>query len=204
VIFTKLPRDQLTALTIKIGNETIQRVEYTKFLGIQLDDKLNWHEHIKYIKNKLSSGLYALNTSKRLLEREHLIKLYYTLINPHLNYGVTLWGSSKKSDIKQLYIMQNKAIRAITLTRYNESVSHKYKQLGIMQLDNLYIFQITKYMFQYSRNLLPIPLMNLFTPNTNIHAQNTRQRLSRTSKQRNPQIHSISALKNILVVNKTL
>ena len=76
------------------------------------------------------------------MEREHLIKLYYTLINPHLNYGVTLRGSSKKSDIKQLYIMQNKAIRAITLTRYNESVSHKYKQLGIMQLDDLYTFQM--------------------------------------------------------------
>ena len=53
MIFTKLPRDQISALTIKIGNETIQRVEYTKFLGIQLDDKLNWHLHIKYIKNKL-------------------------------------------------------------------------------------------------------------------------------------------------------
>ena len=45
-----------------------------------------------------------------------------------------------------------------------------------MQLDDLYTFQITKYMFQYSCNLLPIPLMNLFTPNTNIHAHNTRQR----------------------------
>ncbi len=174
MIFSKLTKDNIPIHTLNIGTINIKRVEFTKFLGIQLDDKLNWHEQIKYIKNKIASGLYALNTAKRLLEREHLTKLYYTLINPHLNYGISLWGSINKSLLKQLSVSQNKAIRAITYSRYNESVNNKYKQLGILQLNDMYTLQIAKYMFQYSKNQLPKPLMQLFTPNYNIHNHNTR------------------------------
>ena len=111
---------------------------------------------------------------KKLLEREHRKKLYYTLINPHLNYGISLWGSANKSLLKQLHVSQYKAIRAITHSEYNESVNNKYKQLDILQLNDMYTLQLAKFMFQYSKNQLPKPLMELFTPNSDIHKHNTR------------------------------
>jgi len=174
MIFTKLTTNNIPMHTLNIGKDNIKRVEFTQFLGIQLDDKLNWQEQIKYIKNKLACGLYALNTAKKLLEREHRKKLYYTLINPHLNYGISLWGSANKSLLKQLHVSQNKAIRAITHSEYNESVNNKYKQLDILQLNDMYTLQLAKFMFQYSKNQLPKPLMELFTPNSDIHKHNTR------------------------------
>ena len=82
--------------TLKIGDETIKQVNTAKFLGIIIDDKLSWNAHIDYCKNKLSSGLYAINSAKHILSPKHLKSLYYTLIHPHLTYGLLLWGSTYK------------------------------------------------------------------------------------------------------------
>ena len=51
--------------TLKIGDETIKQVNTAKFLGIIIDDKLSWNAHIDYCKNKLSSGLYAINSAAK-------------------------------------------------------------------------------------------------------------------------------------------
>ena len=62
-------------LRIKIGNDEIERkstVLTVKFLGMHIDSKLEWHEHIKFIQHKLSSGLYAMNKVKHLLSNSPL------------------------------------------------------------------------------------------------------------------------------------
>ena len=52
---------------IKIGNDEIERKSTVKFLGMHIDSILEWHEHIEFIQNKLSSGLYAMNKVKHML-----------------------------------------------------------------------------------------------------------------------------------------
>ena len=101
-------------LNVKIGNQIIERKDVVKFLGIYIDSKLEWHDHINYINNKLNSSLYAMRKMKQLLNRKHLLTLYYALIYPYLDYGITLWGSTHNSYIKTLFIKQKKAIRIIT------------------------------------------------------------------------------------------
>ena len=50
-------------LRIKIGNDEIERKSTVIFLGMHIYSKLEWHEYIKFIQNKLSSGLYAMNNA---------------------------------------------------------------------------------------------------------------------------------------------
>ena len=100
---------------IKIGTEIIEQTSIAKFLGIFIDDQLNWKTHIDYVRNKLSSGLYALNISKHIISRQLLKCLYHTLIHPHLTYGLILWGSTYKKYLHKLEILQNKSIRSITM-----------------------------------------------------------------------------------------
>ena len=45
---------------ITIANERIECKETAKFLGILIDNKLNWNEHLTYINTKLNSSLFAL------------------------------------------------------------------------------------------------------------------------------------------------
>ena len=99
---------------LQIDNVNIHRVNTTKFLGIHIDSTLQWHEHINHVKKKISSGLYALNTSKYVLQQIHMKTLYYSLIHPYLNYGCLLWGNMHKTFMHKLEVLQRQAIRTIT------------------------------------------------------------------------------------------
>ena len=48
-----------------IRNNEIAAVKRTKFLGVIIDDKLKWKEHLQYIKNKISKsiGIITMNCS---------------------------------------------------------------------------------------------------------------------------------------------
>ena len=43
-------------ISIKIGTENIQRVSHAKFLGIIIDETLNWGPHIDYVAKNIASG----------------------------------------------------------------------------------------------------------------------------------------------------
>ena len=90
VLFTHKPIMVPENLNITIGEETIQRRDTVKFLGMYIDSKLEWHDHIKYVRNKISSSLYAMRKVKHILTTNHLLTLYYSLVYPYIDYGITL------------------------------------------------------------------------------------------------------------------
>lgn len=50
-----------------IDDAVIKRVKETKFLGVILDEKLNWKGHVDYIKKKISQNIGILNLCKDVL-----------------------------------------------------------------------------------------------------------------------------------------
>jgi len=165
-----------TNSNIKIGNETIQKVQCTKFLGLYIDDQLRWTTHIKHCRSKLYSSLYALKTAKYLLTTSHMKTLYYSMIHPYLDYGIMLWGSASKSYIKSIEILQKKAIRTIMNASYNAHTKPLFKNLGILTFNDMFKLQIDKFMYESSHNTLPTNFVDIFEYNYNIHNHNTRQR----------------------------
>ena len=73
---------------IEMGNTTLQQVYFTKFLGVIIDDKLNFIHHISYIKNKISKGMGILLKARNYLNKTALINVYTTFIYPYLIYGI--------------------------------------------------------------------------------------------------------------------
>ena len=94
--------------TLKIDDENLDQVTHTKFLGLLLDQHLCWDQHIQYCAKKISSGLYALNSAKNILNSCHLRMLCHTMVNPYLLYGNILWGGAYQKYTKRLNIMQKK------------------------------------------------------------------------------------------------
>jgi hypothetical protein len=112
-------KNKNTTQDLRIGQDTIKRVISTKFLGLHIDEQLRWTEHIKYVKNKLSSSLYAIRSAKNILKTNQLKTLYTSMFQPYLEYGILLWGSASRSSLKTIEIMQKKALRVITNSTYN-------------------------------------------------------------------------------------
>ncbi len=90
-----------------------------KFLGLIIDDKLCWLDHINYININLSRSLYILTQLKICCLIIYTIKIYYTMVQPYLTYIIILWGSTYRSYLKRTVILQKKAIRYMHKANHN-------------------------------------------------------------------------------------
>ena len=176
IIFSKTDLINYKDLVLNVDGIIIKPVKSTKFLGINIDKQLNWRDHTHFVKNKLSSGLYLLNSAKHLLTSKHLKSLYYTLLHPYLTYGIVLWGPAQSSYLHPIKIKQNKAVRCISNSKYNSNAVEIYKKLKIPQLKDIHDIELSKFMFLHATNQLPPSLMLCFSLNENIHSHNTRHR----------------------------
>ena len=181
---------------LKLSNTIITQCRHVKFLGVFIDDKLKWNEHITTITQRISRGFYAINKVKQILPKKHLISLYYTLVFPHLTYGITLWGAAHDTHINKLIITQKKLIRAMTGSPYNAHTEGLFKVTKILKLTDIYKLQISKYVLAALRHTLPPTYDNLFTPSNETHNHQTRH--STSFKLKVIKVRTIVAAQSIL------
>ena len=152
-----------------IGNDKLENVRYTKFLGLFIDEKLEWDQHISHVKNKIRSGTYVMNAAKNVLSRNHLQILYNSLVHPYLMYGNLLRGNAHKKHIHKLKIIQKKAIRCMSKVAYNEHTTPLFKASKILKLTDIHILQLNQFMYDFVNCKLPINLLELYIRNADIH-----------------------------------
>ena len=162
--------------TLNIGVDPIEHKLYCKFLGIFIDNQLRWNNHLSHISAKLSRSVYILKTVKHILPLTLLRSLYYTMVQPYLTYGIILWGPTYRCHLKQVSILQKKAIRCINKLYYNAHTEPLFIRNKILKLDDLYKFELSKFMFDCINGKLPTPILEFFISNATIHAHHTRQR----------------------------
>ena len=161
---------------LKIGSEIIKRVHTTTFLGLHIDENLNWSEHLKYVKSKLASSLFAMRTAKNVPSTDQLKTIYNSMFHPYIEYGNILWGSAKTTILNPVEVLQKKAIRLLSNSGYNTPTKPIFKVKNILQVRDLHDLQINKCTYQYHTKNLPHSLSNLFTQNNAIHNHETRHR----------------------------
>ena len=145
-----------------------------KFLGINIDNKLKWHEHIIYIKNKVSKAISIIYKARKYANKQTVKQMYYTFVFPYLIYCCEIWGNTSHTYLDSLIKYQKKIIRIMTFSQYDAHSKPLFMKLHILDLQKLIIHRIALMMYKHSVQLLPVPVSNLFIKNSSIHVYNTR------------------------------
>ena len=150
--------------SLKIQDTEIECKEVVKYLGILIDNKLNWSHQIKAVKTKISRGIGAIRSTKFLIPHSLLSNLYYSFVQSHLSYGVSTWGSplTCMSDLIKLTDKAIKSVKDLTNVNY-------------MHIDQLYQLDCCKLVFNEKHKLLPPNLSKIFDLANQIHHHRTRQ-----------------------------
>jgi exonuclease III len=173
IVFGKLPQN---SLELKIENERIERVKTAKFLGVVIDEKLKWREHITVVANKVSKSLGVLNRIKHIVPLSILPMIYSTLILPYYQYCNIIWASTCPSYLQKLFLLQKRAMRIISAASYRAHTSElfrKHKQLKVFDLNKM---QTAIFMFKYRNNLLSQRFSDYFKTNAEVHHYATRSK----------------------------
>ena len=92
-----------------------------------------------------------INRLKHTLLPRILLTLYNTLILPHLNYGLVLWGHRNERILK----LQKRAIRTISNSKFNGHTEPICKLLSILKLPDMYNLQLYKMYYKIKREIVP-------------------------------------------------
>ena len=160
---------------ITINGKNVAYTKNTKFLGVIIDNKLTWSDHIIYIKNKISKSIGIIHKTRNFLTKNTLRNLYYTFVYPYLIYCVEIWGNTNDIHLDPLIKIQKKGIRAITFSHHLDSTAPLFHNLNILNFKKLVTQRIALLMFKYHIGSLPVPISNLFSINSNRHNYYTRQ-----------------------------
>ena len=113
---------------IIIGGNKIEYTNNTKLLGVIIDRKLNWVDHIIYINNKIAKSIGILYKIRHFLDKQTLKNLYFTFVYPYLIYCIEIWGNTNDIHLDPVIKLQKKSIRAITFSHYLESTDPLFKK----------------------------------------------------------------------------
>lgn len=131
--------------TLEVENQILEMKQSVKFLGLIIDNQLSWTQHVDSICRKLSSGLFALRKMSFYCDIDTLIMLYYAYIHSHIQFGLQVYGGTSHSNLERILIAQKKAIRIMLKLKNYESCREKFRELKILTVFSLYVFQVIKY-----------------------------------------------------------
>ncbi|KAL9707687.1 hypothetical protein quinque_011205 [Culex quinquefasciatus] len=97
--------------TLSYGDESIERVDYFKYLGVWLDSDLKWEYQIEKLNSKLSQVAGIFKKISPVVPDQTKKMLYFSLFHSHMVYGIAVWGAAGSSTVSQLQTTQNKAIK---------------------------------------------------------------------------------------------
>ena len=191
-----------TVLEIIIDGTTIKSKKTPKFLGIIVDNKLQWKDHYEQLKAKINRSYSLLCKSKNLLNVHGMKVLYYAQIYSHLSYCIVLWGSMLSIELRRkLRTLQNKCVKLLNL---NKSTNYSYKKYGILTLEHIIDLEQKKLGYKLNHSDLPQNLEKLLLTNSlgaplnKQHCYNTRKKSLPNFPQHKSKIYNDSFLDQCL------
>ena len=122
-------------------------------MGILLDSNLSWKSHTDMLVLKISTLIGVLHRVKKYFPKSILLTIYKSLITPHLNYGLLLWGNRRS----RVNISQKKAIRVVNFSPYIH-VSHSEPIFKNLKLHNT----LPTYFNSYRQFFIKKPLLTIY------------------------------------------
>ena len=143
------------SLELAIDNKDIERIglgcknESFKFVGIHLDEHLTWNNHVKSVKNKVSSSLFALSKIRNLLPSNIKLTIYNSLFRSFVEYGISAWGLGKSKDMRKLSILQKRAVRLIDNSKKAAHSDPLFLKFKILKIQDMVDFNQGIFIYKY-------------------------------------------------------
>ena len=133
---------------VTLDNTSLSFSSKCKFLGVILDTKLNFSNHIDQVLGRLTNSARILYSIKNYLPLKSRLNFYFAFVFSQLSYNIIIWGSAANVHLKPLITQHKRIIRLITDSGPMEHTSPLFHRLNILKLEDLYKFHLSIYMFK--------------------------------------------------------
>ena len=152
-------------VNLTVGGIAIPQVNETKFLGVWLDNRLNWNKHLSMLERKVKQNRHLLKGAKNMLNCSTKRLVYFSHIFSHIKYCILIWGNSLNgANIQKLQALQNSCVRLI---KPNSDMTSLYRSLGILKIPQIIELENCKFGYKYKKISLPSRIQQLVSCDQN-------------------------------------
>ena len=177
-IFAPKSKQQLTScFKLDIDGIVIDRTSCAKYLGVYIDETLNWKEHIKFVHNSILKYVGIFYKLRYKIPVDTLRKLYFATVYPRIIYGIEIYCNTNITFLHDLMILNNKLLRIAQRKKTDTIIPDLYISFNILPVNLLFQLQLLLIMHKFFHHVNTIPLTfgEMFVSQNSIHDHNTRR-----------------------------
>lgn len=140
---------------ITIGGVEIERVSVMKYLGVKVDDQLNFDENNEFVAMKMSKKIAFLGRNKNKMDRDTRLRFFKTIVMPHIDYCSSILFLSNESQFNRLQKLQNRAMRLILGEGRRAHIDDMLNATELLDIKQRVYLNVLLLMYKATQNLLP-------------------------------------------------
>ncbi len=179
MLFTRRKTETSQNFKLTILGEEVTRVSHARYLGIEIDDQLNWNEHIANVTKKVRMNTSMIYKIGHAIDLRHRKMLYNAFVLPHVSYCLPIWGIGYKTHYSKLTVSLNAAARALVFAKIRgTNMELLYHSLSLLDFERLVFYNVAICMWRIQHKQAPSYLCQLFKPVNQRHSYGTRRATS--------------------------
>ena len=154
----------------------MNKVTSTKFLGIEIDSKLTWKNHVTHIEKKISSSLFMIRKIRNTINEKTAFLLYDSIVLSHLSYCCIIWENTYKTSLRHLNSLQKQCIKICFYPKQISSSSMLFSLSNKLRIEDISKMQTAVLVFKFfnTPKTIPSQIFQLIKKSNDIHQHSTR------------------------------
>jgi len=107
-------------MKLAVNEFEVEPNECLKLLGVNIDSRLNFTEHISSVCKKGSQRVGVIMRLRNLISTSVKLQMYKAAVLPHLTYCHMIWHFCKASDSRKLERVQERGLIAVFYSSYDQ------------------------------------------------------------------------------------
>ena len=154
---------RVTDFQIKLGSKSLKQVSSMRYLGVIIDDKLKWNEHIAHITKRVNINNARLRRTKKTLSQSLRLKIHNAISVPIIDYASTVWGNFTQGINDEICRIEHMSARAIS-SNYdfiNTRGASLMTDLNMTTFKTRFQYNLSLLMFKAIHGLVPDHIANM-------------------------------------------
>lgn len=130
----------------------LSRVPTIKYLGVVIDDKLNWSPHIASLASRVRKLIYTFKALRSIADLKLVVQTYRALGECLLRYCICAWGRAAKTHLIKAERAQRAVLKVIQFLPFRHPTTDVYERAGVLSVRKLFIYEAIR---RYHKKTVP-------------------------------------------------
>jgi hypothetical protein len=132
---------------------SIQRTDVIKYLGLFVDENLNFKHHIRKLSARIRKSIGIFKKLRHSADHSLLVMVYVTLCQSVISYCITVWGCATKTIMLEIERAQRSVLKVMLKKPFRFPTTALYSHANVLTVRQLFLLKLSLTTHKSSKSL---------------------------------------------------